>query len=79
MWTWATHSGPQFWSKGFAYESASAVLAHGREAFGLKRIVAITSPDNAASKALLEKLGLRYEGTVDLSADQDTHLFAIET
>jgi RimJ/RimL family protein N-acetyltransferase len=70
---------PPFWSKGFAYESASAVLAHGREAFGLKRIVAITSPDNAASRALLEKLGLHYEGTVNLSAGQDTHLFAIET
>ena len=33
--------------KGYAFEAASAVLAHGREAFGLRRIVAITSPDNA--------------------------------
>lgn len=70
---------PEFWLKGYAFESASAVLAHGREAFGLRRIVAITSPGNAGSKALLEKLGMRYEETLSLSADRDTDLFAIET
>ena len=40
--------------------------------------MAITSPDNAGSRALLEKLGLRYEGTLSLSPGQDTHLFAVE-
>ena len=69
---------PDFWSRGFAFEAAAAVLAHGREAFGLARIVAITSPDNAASKALLLKLGLRFEAALVL-ADKDTHLFAAET
>jgi RimJ/RimL family protein N-acetyltransferase len=69
---------PEFWSRGFAFEAAAAVLAHGREAFGLTRIVAITSPDNAASKALLLKLGLHFEAAIVL-ADKDTHLFAAET
>jgi RimJ/RimL family protein N-acetyltransferase len=69
---------PAFWSNGYAFEAASAVLAHGREVFGLRRIVAITSPDNAGSRALLEKLGLHYEGTLSLSPGQDTHLFAVE-
>jgi RimJ/RimL family protein N-acetyltransferase len=69
---------PPFWSNGYAFEAASAVLAHGREVFGLRRIVAITSPDNAGSRALLEKLGLHYEGTLSLSPGQDTHLFAVE-
>jgi ribosomal-protein-alanine N-acetyltransferase len=69
---------PAFWGKGYAFEAASAVLADGRETFGLRRIVAITSPDNAGSKALLVKLGLRYEETLRLSGDKDTHLFAIE-
>ena len=69
---------PAYWSKGYAFEAASATLAHGRDAFGLRRIVAITSPDNASSKALLEKLGMRYEETLSLSADRDTDLFAIE-
>jgi RimJ/RimL family protein N-acetyltransferase len=52
---------PRHWSKGYAFESASAVVAHAREALGLKRVVAITSPDNVASIRLLEKLGFRFE------------------
>jgi len=69
---------PAFWSKGYAYEATSAVLAHGWEAFGLKRIVAITAPDNAGSKAVLAKLGLRFEESISLFPGQDTDLFAIE-
>lgn len=69
---------PAFWLKGYAYEATSAVLAHGWKAFGLKRIVAITSPDNAGSKAVLEKLGLRFEESITLTPGQETHLFAIE-
>ena len=68
---------PAFWLQGYAYEAALAVLAHGREAFGLTRIVAITSPDNAGSRAVLEKLGLHYEESISLFPGQDTHLFAI--
>ena len=69
---------PGYWKQGYAFEAASAVLAHGREVFGLRRIVAITSPDNVGSRTLLEKLGLRYEQSLRLSGDADTHLFAIE-
>jgi len=69
---------PAFWGQGYAFEAASAVLAHGREVFGLRRIVAITTPANLASKALLEKLGLRYERTLSLSSENDTDLFAID-
>ena len=58
---------PRFWSKGFAFESASAVLAHGRQTWGLKRVLAITSPDNEASIRLLAKLGFRFERTARLS------------
>ena len=60
---------PRFWSKGYALEAASAVMAHGRNVLGLTRIVAITSPDNEASIRLLEKLGMRFESMVRLSAD----------
>lgn len=57
------------WSNGFAYEAASAVMTYGRDLLGLKRIVAITSPDNYASVKLLERLGLRFEKTVTLPND----------
>jgi RimJ/RimL family protein N-acetyltransferase len=52
---------PRFWSKGYATESAAAVMAYGRDALGIGRIVAIVSPDNAGSIRVIEKLGLRYD------------------
>jgi RimJ/RimL family protein N-acetyltransferase len=60
---------PKFWAKGYAYEAAAAVMAYGKTVLGLKRIVAITSPDNYASARLLEKLGLRFERMIHLSKD----------
>jgi RimJ/RimL family protein N-acetyltransferase len=68
---------PQFWSKGYAFESASAVMAYGRNVLGLTRIVAITSPDNEASLRLLGKLGMKFESMVRLSAESpEIRLFA---
>jgi RimJ/RimL family protein N-acetyltransferase len=61
---------PSYWSRGYGLESAAAVMTYGREALGLRRIVAITSPDNDASIRLLEKIGLRFERLIKLSADQ---------
>jgi len=56
----------RYWSKGYAVESAAAVLAHAKQALNLLRIVAITSPDNAQSIAVLEKIGLKFERTIRL-------------
>ena len=61
---------PEYWSQGYAFESAAAVMTHARDVLGLKRIVAITSPDNDASIRLLKKLGLEFEGLIRLSEDQ---------
>jgi RimJ/RimL family protein N-acetyltransferase len=52
---------PAFRACGYAAEAAQATLAHGFATIGLRRIIAITSPDNAASARLLEKVGLRFE------------------
>jgi RimJ/RimL family protein N-acetyltransferase len=60
---------PRFWAKGYALESALAVKTFGLEVLGLKRIVAITSPDNEASIRLLEKIGLKYERMIKLSEE----------
>ena len=68
---------PKFWGRGYAYESAAAVMAYGKTVLGLNRIVAITSPDNYASGRLLEKLGLRFERMIYLSNDApQVRLFA---
>ena len=66
----------QYWSKGYAAESAAAVLAWGREQLRLSRIIAITAPDNAGSIAVLGKIGLRFERMVKLTGDsQELRLF----
>lgn len=54
---------PRFWSQGYAYESAAAVLDYARSTLGIQRILAITSPDNISSIKLLTRLGFSYEGT----------------
>lgn len=70
---------PQFWGRGYARESAAAVLDYGRRRLGLRRVVAVTSVDNDASIRLLEKLGFRFEKPVRLSADDDeVKLFALD-
>lgn len=61
---------PAYWSRGYAFEAAAAVMNYGREVLGLRRIVAITSLDNEASMRLLEKLGLKSEGLIKLAEDQ---------
>ncbi len=70
---------PRFRAKGYAYESASAVISYGKHVLGLKRIVAITSPDNQSSAKLLEKLGLQFERLIQLPQDpEELKLFAID-
>lgn len=57
----------RFCAKGFAVEAAAAVLAHAKTHLKLERIVAITSPDNSRSIAVLEKIGLKFARTVRLA------------
>jgi RimJ/RimL family protein N-acetyltransferase len=51
---------PEFWSQGFAYESASAVLDYGKRTLKLPKIIALVSPANSPSIKLLKKLGFTY-------------------
>src|SRR5476649_614342 len=57
----------RFWSRVYAVESAAAVLVHAKRVLRLARIVAITSPDNAQSIAVLEKIGLKFERSIRLT------------
>ena len=59
----------RYWSQGYAFEAASAVLAYARETLGLERLAAVVNPDNERSIRLLEKLGMEYAGPVRLAAD----------
>ena len=67
---------PRYWSNGYAVEAAQAVKEYAKNVVGLKRIVAIVDPANQGSIRVLEKIGLRYEKMIRLSADDiDLKLF----
>ncbi len=50
------------WGQGIATEAAAVVLDYGFRELGLDPIVAVTHPDNRASRRVLEKLGFSHEG-----------------
>jgi ribosomal-protein-alanine N-acetyltransferase len=59
---WALH--PDVWGKGYATETARAALGYGFDTLDLKLIFAMTRPDNAASQAVMRRLGLLYRRNV---------------
>ena len=65
---------PAYRSQGYAREAAAAWLACGFERFGLQRIVAITSVDNAASGKVLEAIGMRFERRLRVPGHEDDSL-----
>lgn len=70
---------PDFWSKGFAFEAAEAVLKDARERLKIQRILAITSLDNDASINLLQRLGFKFEEIIKLSPNSESlRLFSWE-
>src|SRR5437762_8298135 len=60
---------PDFRSQGYASEAAKAVRDYALNSLGLKRLVAITNPDNAGSIRVLEKIGLKFERMIRLTED----------
>jgi [ribosomal protein S5]-alanine N-acetyltransferase len=49
------------WGNGYATEAASALLRYGFEELGLQQISATCDPNNAASAAVLERIGMRQQ------------------
>ena len=63
-------------SKGYAYESAAAVMEYGWNVLGLQRIVAITAPENPSSIRLLGKLGFRFDRMLPIPGyEEESRLF----
>ena len=52
----------QFWRRGYATETAQALLEFGFQQLSLHRIFAAVDPDNIGSIRVLEKTGMQYEG-----------------
>ena len=67
----------EHWGGGIAREAVSRVIDHIFLAEGQRRVFADTDPDNAPSRALLEKLGFKLEGY--LRAEWETHIGVRDT
>jgi RimJ/RimL family protein N-acetyltransferase len=61
---------PRFWRQGLAGEGARELLRYGFEDLGLTRIYAETMAVNAASRATMHSVGLRYVRTVHRDWDE---------
>ena len=61
---------PSHWRRGYAREAAQAVLDDAATRLAIRRVAAITSLDNDASIALLQKLGFVFVDVVRPSPDQ---------
>lgn len=65
--------------RGYASESARAVLRYGFDELGLGRIIAMADPDNKPSVRLLQNLGFEYAGKVRMPEDDhDIDQFSLQ-
>ena len=62
---------PEYWGKGYAFESAVGAIRHARETVNVERILGIVSPGNASSVRVLDKLGLRFSRRITLPNETD--------
>ena len=69
---------PDYERQGYGFESADAMMRHGREKLGFTTILAITSLDNDASGRLLEKIGLQFDRPIE-SGDETLKLNSTES
>jgi len=69
---------PAWRGRGYAREAGQGVLAFA-PSLGLRRVLAITSPNNIASNFLLRKIGMRFERFVHLApGDAGSNLYSID-
>jgi len=56
---------PQWWGLGIASEAARASLAHGFDVVGLPEIISLTVVANSPSRAVMQRIGMRYDREFD--------------
>lgn len=70
---------PPFEQKGYAIESAIALMKYGRETLKLNRVLAITTQNNHSSVKLLGKLGFEFDSLIKMPHDEEElKLFSYE-
>ena len=61
------------WGRGYATEGAWASLEFGFHTLGLPEIFSMTRPDNARSRAVMDRCGLTYRGEIDFHGWHQVH------
>ena len=56
--------GVPYWGRGYATEAARAIVEHGFQKLGLHRMYAMHFTRNPASGHVLQKIGMRHEGSL---------------
>jgi RimJ/RimL family protein N-acetyltransferase len=56
---------PKFWGRGLATEGAQEAVHYGFAHTELERIISVTSPAHSASRRVMEKCGLVFQGEAD--------------
>jgi RimJ/RimL family protein N-acetyltransferase len=65
---WELHRA--FWGRGLATEGGQAGVRYGFETVGLGRIISATMTTNSASRRVMEKCGLRFQGELAMAGTE---------
>ena len=66
----------RYWGLGIGTEAARGWLEYGFNTVGLERIVAVAVVDNAASRRIMEKLGMKFEKN-EMHYDEECAFYGI--
>lgn len=70
---------PEYWSRGYAYEAAAAVLEHARTQLSIPTLVAVISAANHASIRIIEKLGFQFDRAIPDPLGKPVNLYVINS
>jgi RimJ/RimL family protein N-acetyltransferase len=71
---------PDCWGKGYATESARAIMDYEVAHHGIKRVIGLVEPANSGSVNVLTKLGLKFEKRLRLDDyPEEMDLYAVAT
>jgi ribosomal-protein-alanine N-acetyltransferase len=69
--------GKAAWGKGYATEAVRAAVRYAFEDAGIGHMVALAVPENTASRRVMEKLGMTFEGIKDRYYDADLAVYSL--
>jgi RimJ/RimL family protein N-acetyltransferase len=69
--------GKGFWGQGYTTEAAQASLRYGIETAHLDQIIALAEPENLASQRVMQKLGMKHQGTTGQYYNTELELYTL--